>query len=790
MKKVIAYVHSHWDREWYRDFESFRIRLVEVFDNVLEMLKKNTLPCFYFDGQTSALEDYLEIRPENKSIVKKFIKEKKLFVGPFYCLSDVFLISAEGLIKNLELGINQSEKLGCTQFTGYLADTFGHSKSMPYIFKHFNINDMFMWRGLPDLPSEFMWNGIKATNLVRGYFNDIFSANLSLDKKVSFLQDNLDKIADKSSNVLLMPIGADHLGVPQNLQDEITEINKKLKGYKIVLASPFDYLKEVSNNYKTDVIGELRDNSKTFILPSVYSTRIYLKQENSFCDWTLNRITEPLQAFANKFYGVKPFQAQIDYATKLWMQNHAHDSIYGCSIDAVHQEMMTRFKKVKSVLSEIKNKTVYEIYDDSKNVSVFNLSNFKYSGAVEIKTEKKLSKNLNVQNLGYELKFTDKKLQNTLEIPVTEDVTKIYKYLIDVENLQPFSVQNIKNTSKKSDLKVADNLIENKNIKLFIKNNKINIENKKTNEIFEDAINIIDSADVGDSYNFAPIKNDIPVIAKFVKSKILLKGHIRSILRLEYQINIPKTSDEKRSKKCLLHKIFVDVILENQSEFLKFDVFWENKSENHILQIQFNSKKNVENVISEDTTGLITRKFDNNYELANEIPAQRGIELKQNTAPFQRFFKVDDFGVITKGLNEYEVNKKGIALTILRSVGIISTPKNPSRGTPAGPPLKTPEMQCLGDCKAEFALSFEPEIFEYYRLAEFYYNPAVTVEAKKENQIFIENDNKKILVSSVKIKDNKLVARFINQSDKSEKTSINGKKYTFEPYEIKNIIIL
>ena len=26
-KEVIAYLHTHWDREWYREFEVFRLRL-------------------------------------------------------------------------------------------------------------------------------------------------------------------------------------------------------------------------------------------------------------------------------------------------------------------------------------------------------------------------------------------------------------------------------------------------------------------------------------------------------------------------------------------------------------------------------------------------------------------------------------------------------------------------------------------------------------------------------------------------------------------------------------------
>ena len=104
-KKVFAYLHTHWDREWYREFEEFRVRLVEVFDDILYKLKTKEIPSFYFDGQTGALEDYLEIKPQNTNLVKKFIKEKRLFVGPYYCSTDSFLVDSESLIRNLQMGI-------------------------------------------------------------------------------------------------------------------------------------------------------------------------------------------------------------------------------------------------------------------------------------------------------------------------------------------------------------------------------------------------------------------------------------------------------------------------------------------------------------------------------------------------------------------------------------------------------------------------------------------------------------------------------------------------------------
>src|SRR5262245_41688317 len=57
--------HTHWDRAWYCTFQEFRVRLVRLVDNLLEILKND--PDFYYfmlDGQMSVIEDYLEVRPD------------------------------------------------------------------------------------------------------------------------------------------------------------------------------------------------------------------------------------------------------------------------------------------------------------------------------------------------------------------------------------------------------------------------------------------------------------------------------------------------------------------------------------------------------------------------------------------------------------------------------------------------------------------------------------------------------------------------------------------------------
>ena len=257
-KTVIAYLHTHWDREWYREFEVFRLRLLRVFDNVLELLEDNKIPSFYFDGQVSALLDYLELRPEKEALVRKFIKEKKLFIGPCFTLVDEFLTDRTVFEKNLEIGMKIAKDFGCEDFIGYLADTFGHSKNIPPIFKKFGIDKCVVWRGCGDFPSEFKFNGINTVNLVRGYFMDIFSAPITIEQKAQWLKENLDKIAEKSGDYLLLPIGADHLGIEPDIAEQIAQVNEILNPspqsgrgchevtgegvqYEIKLSNPFEY---------------------------------------------------------------------------------------------------------------------------------------------------------------------------------------------------------------------------------------------------------------------------------------------------------------------------------------------------------------------------------------------------------------------------------------------------------------------------------------------------------------------------------------------------------------------
>ena len=87
------------------------------------------------------------------------------------------------------------------------------------------------------------------------------------------------------------------------------------------------------------------------LIPHTLSSRYDLKSANDTCQTLLEFYGMPCSAI-DEIKQSDYLYSYITYAYSLLLQNHAHDSICGCSIDAVHQEMLTRFLKVRHTASE------------------------------------------------------------------------------------------------------------------------------------------------------------------------------------------------------------------------------------------------------------------------------------------------------------------------------------------------------------------------------------------------------------------------------------------------------
>ena len=147
VRSVHVLPHTHWDREWYDPFPTFRGRLVAMLDELLPRLEADqAFHHFQLDGQMAVVDDYLTVRPQQRKLIGELSTAGRLSMGPWYVLPDEFLVSGETLIRNLQLGIARAEEFGGAMHVGYLPDMFGQARPWIFLFVRCAVRVMFIQR--------------------------------------------------------------------------------------------------------------------------------------------------------------------------------------------------------------------------------------------------------------------------------------------------------------------------------------------------------------------------------------------------------------------------------------------------------------------------------------------------------------------------------------------------------------------------------------------------------------------------------------------------------------------
>ena len=371
MRNLHVVSHTHWDREWYMPFQSFRLKLVHLVDGVLDLLDRDrNFKYFMLDGQTIILEDYLQMRPEKETVLREHIRKGRIIIGPWHILPDMFLVGPEAHIRNLQQGDRTARKFGSKMKIGYMPDSFGHIGQIPQILQGFGIEVASVWRGVADEPAEFWWQAPDGSRvlmafLLEGYGN---GADLPADNIVQFarmIKEKGEILARKSSfQDLLIMYGTDHMEPPPNTSKAIAYADKALGDTHVIHSTLPRYVAAVRYSLLKDnidlptVTGELRACRRVHLLPGVLSSRMWIKQRNHACESLLTKWAEPFSTWEEIVAGINStsLDRKPEILRQTWhvlMENHPHDSICGCSIDQVHREMKVRFDQVEQVGEEI-----------------------------------------------------------------------------------------------------------------------------------------------------------------------------------------------------------------------------------------------------------------------------------------------------------------------------------------------------------------------------------------------------------------------------------------------------
>lgn len=738
--------HTHWDREWYLPFEQFRLRLVSLMDNLIELMEKEKKYIFHLDAQTVVLEDYLEIKPAMLERLKILISEGRLLVGPWYVQNDFNLVSGEATIRNLQIGIEIAEKFGECMMVGYAPDQFGLISQLPQILSKFGIDSCIFGRGkerytdeVEGKPikvydtSEFYWDSENGSRILGIYlpfwYNNAQRFSEDLSKSLYFLNKIEEQLVKTSGTpFFLLMNGVDHLEAQENLLPILDSLNRDLLMGTVIRQNRLpDYIKKVWDHVGDkpliQYIGEMRSGDDRNILQGTLSTRVGLKQMNFRCQRLLENYLEPLCTWLRMTgTGIFP-QETILYAWKLLIKNHAHDSICGCSIDVVTSQMEERFKRVSEISEYLIGNSMETInlhidrrsfQEDDQVLTFFNTTICDRNEVVEAEIDFKENHDINalmILDVGKNpvafriLEKKKKKIRkfSPINLPCVIDVDsyKIRMYLEDIpgQGYRTYIVRPANKGDMTGNGLILDdenNVMENSYLRVHInETGLLNIIHKESGIEYSNLLLLEDREDIGDSYNYNKSNKGFTLLSSEFKPEIFLteKDSFTTRYCLEYDLMVPASYDyikDCRSRNMTLVKVKIYLQLDIGCPFLKVDIAIDNTAKDHRMRILFATGISTTMTYAGASFDIMVRDAGNVNAVVNKSAEQ----------PFTGFVAVNGnksgISFFAEGLYEYEKMNDAdntIAITLFRG--------NDSMYKPEGQSVPEdlfiiPGNQCLG----------------------------------------------------------------------------------------------
>lgn len=755
MKKIHVVAHTHWDREWYfSDNEAF-IQFSYHMDEVIYALENGELDYYYLDGQLSILDDYLKVYPNQETKIKELVEGNKLFIGPWYTQMDEFVVAGESVVKNLQIGIDMSKRLGGHTALGYLPDSFGQGKDMPKIYNGFGIEDAVFWRGMPNEVTksrEFYWTAedgskVLTINIRNGYYAGVALVEGEIYQKKAIL----DIVSEDSATTnITLPVGGDQRAVDRNLKAIIEEANKEFAEEYQIEESNYPHIFNLLKKEATDlptVQGEFMSGSVSKIHRSIYSSRYDLKKINDTIENRLIFQLEPLMLMADDL-GI-PFKRELmDYTWKLILKNHAHDSIGGCNTDKTNEMIMARYKEADQLSYSTVDYLVRKIAESIEGIQendlvLFNTLPYRRTEpyTLEVSTKKTTIKLFDDQRqeIPFQLISTEKVYAGEVRRSESDYDEAKYYYIHKISfinELPALSYQIVsveeqdESATQEKPVALEETMIENAAYKITFSNGQFSILAKEQGITYKNCLHVEESGDEGDTYDYSPAYFDSIHHLFFETAEVAIQsGKFLSTMSVTGSWFVPKDLAARKAQKVDTEiEYTLTLSLKNDSKRVDMKLSVNNQALDHRMRLVVKTPVKSQVSYADTLFGIVER--NNNDPHIHDWRELGWKEEPTEIYPMIHYANTHDletsWTVMSKGIKEYQVIDSDMYITLFRGVGFLGRPELLRRpGDASGNQFRyipTPDSQLLGTLEMELSLIIATD-----------YNPA---EIQREYQMY------------------------------------------------------
>jgi mannosylglycerate hydrolase len=732
--------------------------LVDMIDAVLEILEcEPEYRAFHLDSQSIVLKDYLEIKPQNKERIIKLTKENRLLHGPWYILPEEFQVGGENHIRNLLLGHKTSHTHGGVSKIGYSPFSWGQISQLPQIYRQFNIDLIMFYRGINSIDSpkaEFLWEGADGTQMVSSRFSTMprynfyfyiyrpavhnegfydveydwkkgstpfhFADRMQQDEDYFIISPHgwyypehiepmVSKIIEDQAHDFTTPHkiwmeGHDSSGPNRQTLDIIRDIRKKMPHIDVRHSTLEEYARHLAESVDVDslkkVYGERRSAQNNNRCGNLFgyttSARMYLKQANFDAERWIQYYAEPFNIFSGMF-GRDINDQYTQTAWELIVQNSAHDSIGGCSLDRIHEDMMLRNKhaveiskgvferSLKSLLPKMNTSAFVKEDESDIFITAVNATNYLRNDVVEAFVDIPVSLDKGdfdvYDEQGHKLEKSiisrenhQPVLEQMINRPMFFNMVR-YHVRIQMKDVPAFGLKAFKvvpvETLEPAPESADDSLsLQNAFLKVRVREDgSLDITDKQNNISWEGVAWFEDHGDAGHAWVLKPVE---PTISTRNTKPGIVKsftGEVYNEITITHKLMLPASLKARleNTGEMQENNIVLKVGLGKSHRHLSLDVKVNNTSESHRLRMMIPTRLNATHSFGEGQFDVVKRNLE-------RPDTSDWIEQPMYDFPMHHFVDITDgnkgIAALVDGLKEYEVlpdKDKTLAITLFRT---------------------------------------------------------------------------------------------------------------------------